>query len=181
MQSDRASQFMEVYRPVAQRLERYCLMLTGDVDDARDLAGDTVEQAWKGFDGVRDRQAFLAFLFTIASRRWARIRHGRRGRVQVDEASFDDVFDTSQDVERQTDARMLYEALQTLPAEQREVIVLSEIFDMSARDIAAVAGCTEVTVRVRLHRAKARLRRLVGAGDTLPAPVLKPTPIEVDR
>lgn len=155
----RADQFMAAYAPLARRLDRYCLVLTGNREDAQDLAGDTVEQAWKAFDTIRDQQAMLSFLFTVASRRWIRIRATRGRTTLATPEVFEALFDTSFDAERSLDAGLLYDAIQRLPDELKQTVILGEIMDLSTRDVATMMGCTEVVVRVRLHRAKQRLRR----------------------
>jgi len=176
---DRSDRFMRAYSPLALRLERFCAVLTGNREDAADLVGDTVEQAFIAFDEVRDEQAFLSFLFTIASRRWSRQRHRKRLFVEMLDEHFDTLFDTSYDVERITEARLVFDAVQRLPAALREALVLCEVFDHTAREAAAVIGCTETLVRVRLFRAKARLRTALGVGNaksaTLSQPILETT------
>jgi RNA polymerase sigma-70 factor, ECF subfamily len=157
--TSRADQFMAAYAPLSRRLDRYCLVLTGNREDAQDLVGDTIEQAWKTFDSIRDHQAMLSFLFTVASRRWLRVKAGRSKTTQASPEVFETLFDTSHDAERSLEASLLYDAIQRLPDELKQTVILGEIMDLSTRDVATTMGCTEVVVRVRLHRAKQRLRR----------------------
>ena len=62
--------------------------------------------------------------------------------------------------ERQLSAGM-DRALRNLTAEQRSVILLADVEDYSYQEIADVIGCSIGTVRSRLHRARAQLRRLL--------------------
>ena len=63
-------------------------------------------------------------------------------------------------VERQL-SEPLSRALGQLSAEQRQVVVLADIEEYSYQEIAEIMGCSIGTVRSRLHRARALLRRLV--------------------
>ena len=62
---------------------------------------------------------------------------------------------------RDADARTVTRAIEQLPAESREVIVLREIEDLSYREIARVTGAPIGTVMSRLARARAHLRRII--------------------
>jgi RNA polymerase sigma-70 factor (ECF subfamily) len=63
-------------------------------------------------------------------------------------------------VERQI-GEPLSKALAQLSAEQRQVLILADIEEYSYQEIAEIMGCSIGTVRSRLHRARALLRRLV--------------------
>jgi len=63
-------------------------------------------------------------------------------------------------------ARRLHAILAELPDRQREVITLRWIIGFSTREVAAVLGCPEGTVKSNLHKAVARLRKSL-MGDTL--------------
>jgi RNA polymerase sigma-70 factor (ECF subfamily) len=57
-------------------------------------------------------------------------------------------------------------ALAKLPPEQRRIIILADIEEYSYQEIADIVGCSIGTVRSRLHRARALLRRLLLQHDT---------------
>lgn len=152
---------MEILRPVQPSLERYALHLTHRRDEARELVADTIAAAYERFDSLKEERAFLSFLFTIASRTWqARRRHAAR-QVSTLPEQFDQLFDATASADVQADVRLLHEAIATLPDEQRQAIILFEVMGMSVADVAAAQGSTTVAVKVRLHRARKRLRALL--------------------
>jgi RNA polymerase sigma factor (sigma-70 family) len=59
----------------------------------------------------------------------------------------------------------LIEALGQLPAKQRAALVLYHIADYPVREVALITGSTAAAVRMRLTRARRRLRQLLGEGD----------------
>ena len=82
------------------------------------------------------------------------------------DATFDDLASTDTSPEdRASDAdlaRRTARALAELPEDAREIVVLRDVQGLSTKETAELLGLTEGTVKVRLHRAHARLRELVG-------------------
>jgi len=157
----RQERFMQILRPVQPSLERYALHLTHSRYEARELVADTIAAAYERFDTVREEKAFLSFLFTIASRTWQGKRTHASRQVSTLPEDFDRLFDAEPSAEVSTDARLLHEAIAKLPDDQRQSIVLFEIMGFSVKDVAAAQGCSAVAVKVRLHRARKRLRTML--------------------
>ena len=168
---------MQILRPVQPSLERYALHLTHSRYEARELVADTIAAAYERFDTVRDEKAFLSFLFTIASRTWQAKRTHAARQVSTLPDDFDRLFDGGPSAELRTDVRLLHDAIATLPDEQRQAIILFEVMGFSVNDIAATQGCTTVAVKVRLHRARKKLRSMLT--DTQYSPTVVPILEEV--
>jgi RNA polymerase sigma-70 factor (ECF subfamily) len=152
--------FMQLLKPIQRNLEAYCLRLTHDRDEARDLMQDTIVLVWQNFDSLRDHTAFKSFCFTVATNAFRR-RHSRRRLFGL---LPDDHDEESNDPtpEQRTDHMLLHEALQKLPERSREAILLFELADMSVADIQRIQGGTASGVKVRLMRARRRLQELLG-------------------
>ena len=136
----------------------YC-KLTGD----RALSDDLVQEVFLRI--LRYRQSyqpgtpFRAWIYQIA--RNARIDHFRKTRPQAafDPKMLPPVLPTDSAQEKQ-EAVLLHAALQQLPEEKREVLVLSRFQELKCEEIARLVGCEVTTVRVRIHRALHELRRI---------------------
>jgi RNA polymerase sigma-70 factor (ECF subfamily) len=108
---------------------------------------------------LADPGAFPAWLYQVARRR--AFRHLRKRRpplcaldgIDVPAENGDDVDLTAEDAEA------VHAALDLLPEDHREVLLLRFIEQMSYQDIARVVGCPVGTVRSRIHHAKRALRR----------------------
>ncbi len=151
----------------AYTLARYLLR---DDAAAQDVVQEAFLRALKYFDRYRggDARAWVLAIVRNTSHTWRR-RQGERGAgapVEFDERVH------SESVEEHTpeaallraaDREMVRRALDQLPLELREVIVLREIQGLSYKEIAAVAGVPIGTVMSRLSRARARLEQLLGA------------------
>ena len=151
----------------AYTLARYLLR---DEHDAQDVVQDAVLRALRYFDTYRDGDA-RAWLLAIVRNRCFTWRERRRDDEMTtsfdDEASSPFVRDP-----READAvaiasserQRVERALDMLPLEYREVIVLREIEDLSYREISDVVGVPIGTVMSRLSRARRRMAELLGGG-----------------
>jgi RNA polymerase sigma factor (sigma-70 family) len=141
------------------RLRRYARALVGDRARADDLVQDTLERAWNKFHLWRPGSDLRAWLFTVMHN-----VHVNQVRASRDHAVLDDESPEMAVAGVQgasLEMRDLERALALLPAEQREVVLLIALEDMS---YAEVAGALEIpigTVMSRLSRAREKLRALM--------------------
>lgn len=146
--------------------------LVGDEEDARDVVQETYLRAHKGLKRFRGDAQFSTWLHRITAN-CANTFLGRRGRNSHDPLPDDPAIP---DEHPQGDPELragnedlraqLTEALQALPPKLRAVVVLRDIYDLSHDTIAEQLGITESAAKVRLHRARKRLReRLYPLGD----------------
>lgn len=161
----RRERFLRLLADCRKRLEDYALAMTRNVDDAHDLIAETVLRAFEGFDALRDDQAFLAYLFTIASREHQRRRRRARWFAPFDEERAERMPFRGTMPDVSVDVRLLYDAIDRLPVREREAIVLFEITGLSLKEVQAVQGGSIGSIKVRLHRARKRLARLLGVED----------------
>lgn len=165
---DRQQRFMALLRPLQPNLERFAYAMARDREEARDIAGETILIAWERFDSVRHPEAFLSFLFTVATR----IHRKRRGHSQRYSVLSDnytaELCDTTTPPDVAADIGALHKALQQLPEKQREAITMFELIGFSMKEIQEIQGGTVVAVKVRISRGRKRLAQLLGAHKTQP-------------
>jgi len=149
------------------RLRRYARALAGNRDDADDLVQDTLERAWSRASLWRSVADMRAWLFAIMHNVHVdALRRGRLATVAMDE-------DTPEGAARPTqDDRLavadLQSALARLVPEQREVLLLVALEDMTYADIAQTLGIPLGTVMSRLSRGRERLRSLLDGSASAP-------------
>ncbi len=146
--------------------------LVGDEEDANDVVQETYLRAHKGLKRFRGDAQFSTWLHRITAN-CANTYLGRRGRHDHDPLPDDPPI---ADSHPQTDPEQragigdlreqLTEALLGLPPKLRAVVVLRDIYDLPHESIADQLGITESAAKVRLHRARKRLReRLYPLGE----------------
>lgn len=137
------------------RLRRYARALIGDRTGADDLVQDTIERGWKKLSSWQRGSDMRAWLFGIMHN--LHIDQVRRPVIVTD--VLDD--DTPLPAVVHTDSlemRDLQSALAALPAEQREILLLVALEEMSYEEVAATLGLPVGTVMSRLSRARQKLR-----------------------
>jgi RNA polymerase sigma factor (sigma-70 family) len=155
------------------RLRRYARALTGNRADADDLVQDTLERAWARASLWRGVTDMRAWLFTVMHN----LHVDRTRRPQVDTVSIDDEMPEVPVAGAQTERLAvadLQAALGRLPAEQREVLLLVALEEMSYADVAQTLGIPIGTVMSRLSRGRERLRGVLeGRAETVRLTVVK--------
>lgn len=164
-QKEQQDIFMELLEPVYGRLERFVLAMTHNRELARDIIHDTVAAAWQQFDRLRHREAFLSYLFTIAARTYKAHRQRQSRTAEATADFWDYICDTGTPPDVRADYRALYEALDKLPEQQREAVVMFELLGFSMKEIQQVQGGTLVSVKVRISRGRKKLAHLLGVHD----------------
>jgi RNA polymerase sigma-70 factor (ECF subfamily) len=138
--------------------------LTGDEEDARDVVQESYLRAYRGLKRFRGDAQFTTWLYRITAN-CASTHLGRRSRHRHDELLDDSqIAETNPDLdpEARADASALRErlngALRALPPRLRAVVVLRDVYDLPHEAIAAELGISESAAKVRLHRARRKLR-----------------------
>lgn len=157
---------MEMYTPCHQAFTGYCRGLTGNREDARDLAGEAVLIVFENLEKLRKKDSFKAYLFGVARR--LRLHQYRRGkfRGEYDEKVADSLPDHDSPPDTHHDVEVLYSLLGKLPPKQRESIVLFEISGFSLGEIRQLQGGTLSGVKSRIKRGREQLRLWITPSDT---------------
>jgi RNA polymerase sigma-70 factor (ECF subfamily) len=142
------------------RLRRYARALTRSPDAADDLVQDCLERAWRKFDRWEPGTDLRAWLFTLMHNVF--VNGVRRRRIETEPMTDSDFEDRRQPgPDRGVALRDLEAAVSRLPPEQREVLLLVCLEEMTYEQVAVVLGVPVGTVMSRLHRARKRVRELL--------------------
>ena len=150
------------------RLRRFAAAMTGSIADGDDLVQDTVERALKNLHRWEPGTRLDSWMFRIAKNRFIDTRrsHKRSGVMAMDAP--EDTPSVVSDGARAADARLMLGdvagALQKLPAEQREALVLVSVEGFSYRDAADVLQIPIGTLTSRVARAREALAQFAPEG-----------------
>jgi RNA polymerase sigma-70 factor (ECF subfamily) len=145
--------------------------------DAHDVAQEAYLRAFRFFPGFRggDPRAWLLKIVRNTCYTWLHVNRPLRDAAEFDENLFrpDSWAPNPEEVVLQKDSDTLVrKALEKLPPNFREVIILRELEGMSYREIADITGMPAGTVMSSLSRARCRLRQVLTTlmnGDTAPS------------
>ena len=152
------------YRRHAEDVHRFCFWLCGDAAEADDMTSETFIRAWAGPAAIRTETA-RACLLAIA-RNLCR-RRGRRS-ARITELS-PEIPDPAPGPDANTAARAelarALGAMQQLPEIDRTALLMRVEQGLPCIEIARALGISTAAARVKVHRARYRLRRTTGRGE----------------
>ena len=162
-QGDREA-FEELVRVTSAETYTLAYRLVGNEDDARDVVQEAYLRAYRAIGRFRGDAKFSTWMYRITAN--CAVTHLERRRRHRHEELTDDAPVADANVDRDPQARadasalrdQVSVALQELPPRLRAVVVLRDIYDLPHEAIAAELGITETAAKVRLHRARRRLR-----------------------
>ncbi len=155
------------------RLRRYARALLGDRYAADDLVQDTLERAWNKFHLWRPGSDLRAWLFAIMHNVFVNQVRSRKSEIErtMEELPAIAVRATQSDALELADVER---SLRGLPEEQREVLLLVAVEEMTYDEVSHALAIPVGTVMSRLSRARERMRRLIaGAQQSVPLKVVK--------
>jgi RNA polymerase sigma-70 factor (ECF subfamily) len=174
---DREATFSRLYDEYRDRIYRMCCYYVSGEEDRKDLYQEVLHNIWKGLGSFRGDSALstwvyrvtvnssLAFIAKQKTRKKKMVEFGEfvRSRPRFGEgvegrSDIDLLYDAM--VEGRSEIDLLYHAIAELPL--IDMIIMSLVLEeASTKEIASATGLTESNVRVRIHRAKDRLKGLI--------------------
>ncbi|HEX3920772.1 MAG TPA: sigma-70 family RNA polymerase sigma factor [Streptosporangiaceae bacterium] len=190
--------FQELVGPYQRELQVHCYRILGSVADAEDALQETLVTAWRSLRQFEGRASVRTWMYRIATTRCLNILRSASRRpamtlpqgVEPPEPSrlgealwlepypdllLEELPDASAGPEARYEAReamsvAFVTALQLLPPRQRAALILRDVLDFPASEVAAMLDTTEQSVTSALKRARATLTRELPSGDTEPPP-----------
>jgi RNA polymerase sigma-70 factor, ECF subfamily len=159
MSETREDRFHALYDSTRPKIIAYALRRASTPDDAADIVAETYEIAWRRLDDVPAGQAGLLWLYVTA--RHVLANHGRRLRRRdaVVTQLAAELRGISQHVEGpDEEALAMRSCLESLSVDEREILMLAGWDGLTASQIGQVLNCSSTAARIRLHRARARLK-----------------------
>jgi RNA polymerase sigma-70 factor (ECF subfamily) len=145
-----------------------CLRILRDPDDAAEATQDAYLKAFRGLKGFRGDAQFTTWLYRVATNAAISKHRSRKRRRTWETGADDDVLVRiagSDSTEAQAGARLdlarVERAISRLPEHYRTAIVLRDVYGMSIEEIAEQMGVSDTAAKVRVHRARKRLKEEV--------------------
>lgn len=164
-EGDREERFRRLCEAHTAAVLAYALRRTRR-EDAADVVAETFLVAWRRLDEVDERSA-LPWLYAVARRvLLSQQRASRRQRAIAERVAGAELAGQPDTSSQSSGSQGLLDALAGLPEREREVLMLAAWEELSSREAARVLGCSATAYRIRLHRARRRLRERLTQPDT---------------
>jgi RNA polymerase sigma-70 factor, ECF subfamily len=161
-----AESFEALALPLLAPLYNFAHWLTGNREEAEDLVQETFVKAMKGFPSFSPGTNFRAWIYRILRNTFLTSRTGLKASISLDDeenpipepvASDDPEFLLL----AKADQEQIHQALAKLQVQQREIILLCDVEEMTYKEIAELMGVPIGTVMSRLSRARRAMRQLL--------------------
>ena len=171
-----AKAFEMLVQKESPRLFRMIMRIVQDEDEARSVMQETYLQAYKRLDTFRREAEFSTWLYAIglnlaraSLRKMKRFDALEEDQIDRLQPSFSngmfsentEAWNPQKLTEKAERKQLVHDAIAKLPADYRTVLTLRDIEELSTTEVAQVLDVSEGAVRVRLHRARQALRKIL--------------------
>ena len=146
-------------------LRTFAISLCGNVDRADDLVQETLLRALANIDSFQPGTNMSAWLFTILRNHFRSEYRKRRREVEDSDGHYAETLKSQPEQYGQVEYREFREALNQLPQDQREALILVGASGFSYEEAANICGCAVGTIKSRVNRARTRLAELMAIED----------------
>ncbi|MFZ0338034.1 MAG: RNA polymerase sigma factor, partial [Terracidiphilus sp.] len=157
--------FEDLIAVMERPLLYYAMALTGSEDGALDVLQDAWIKVFSGIHKLRDPGSLRPWLYSIVHGIAVDRIRKNYSREQAETVHLEDFQEADEPAFAAEDAAAIHEALHEIGLKHREVLVLHFLEDLSIAEIAEVVGCSEGTVKSRMHYAKRAMREALSGGN----------------
>jgi len=163
-QSGDKTAFEDLVAIMERPLLYYATCLTGSEDSGLDVLQDVWIKVLKGIRKLKDPGSLRSWLYAITHGIAVdRIRRNK-SRERAEQVELEDFQEVEEPTFATEDAAAIHLALGQISLRHREVLVLHFLEDMPIAEIAEVVGCSEGTVKSRMHYAKRTMKEILSGG-----------------
>ncbi len=163
-QSGEISAFEDLVAVMERPLLYYATSLTGNPDGALDILQEVWIKAFRGIHKLKDPGSLRPWLYKITHGIAVDRIRSNVSREQAEQVQLQDFEEAEELSFAPEDAAAIHQALSEIALKHREVLVLHFLEDLSLSEIASVVGCSEGTVKSRIHYAKRAMKQVLSGG-----------------
>jgi RNA polymerase sigma factor (sigma-70 family) len=169
--ADARARFEELYDRYSHLILAYAARRTASYEDAADVLADTFTVVWRRINDVPAGDEARLWIYGVARRTLANHHRSRNRQRRLDERLQHEVarvLASTQRPRESAEIARISAAFNRLSPTDREVLTLIGWEGLDHGEVARVMGCSRARIRVRLHRARARLLRALGTNGADP-------------
>ena len=171
MKNEKQIRFLSLYKPHHEAFVRFCTAKAYGTMETEDLVNETIARVYERLEKLKSEKAFLSYLFSVASNVVNNQIRKKKIVFYSDDINPNRSIAPDQHADTQLDIEILYRALNALPQNMKEALVLFEISGYSIKEIAELQKTSENAVKQRLRRGRIKLSELLCEKDLKSEPV----------
>lgn len=149
--------FLDLYKPVSQKISAYCRAITRSNAEAEDLLHDTLLAAYQKMEQLRCDDAFPSFLFSVAYNIYSKLLRRLKFRGNYNEQAASYLCDSAASPEIQAELTVVLDKMKQLPQLQYEAMMLFHLSDLPIDEIQKIQGGSVSAIKQRLKRGRENL------------------------
>ena len=162
--TDKMENFQDFYTKQKDKLFSYLIRVTGDYYLSMDIMQESFLRC---FDKYKDKTINISLLYTIARNVLIDLSRKDKRKSELADDVADQTADQENDLQIKQEYRKVIDAMNKLETDEREILALALTEDLKYREIASITGINEGNVKIKVHRARLKLREIIQHGDLL--------------
>ncbi len=155
------TQFLKWYEPIHEPFTRYCSSRAYGLMETEDLVQETILATLQGFTRIEQKEKLLNFMIGAVNNIIKNKLRRKKFRGSWDEELLDKLESQTLSPEVALDIHYLLKAMEQLPEQQKEALLLFEVSGFKIQEIADIQESSVSAVKTRLHRSRQKLRTLL--------------------
>ncbi|NLD36246.1 MAG: RNA polymerase sigma factor [Desulfatiglans sp.] len=154
--------FQDFYRKQNKSLFSYLMRMTDDYYLSMDIMQESFLRC---FERYRDKTLNISLLYTIARNLFIDFTRREKRKSPLEQDTADQNADIENEYRVKQEYRKVINAMKRLEKDEREILALTLNEELKYRDIASIMGINEGNVKIRVHRARLKLREFLSEGN----------------
>ncbi len=151
--------FTEIYDRYSQKIFAYCLRVLGNKELAEDIFQETFLRFFQHIDPTHEKLNIQRFLIRIA--RNLCLNYKRNSKINIPIEEIDNLIEQDRNTDEKEYQDLIKYAIELLELEYKEPLVLRVYNEISYDEIAEILNITPGNARIRVHRAKEKLKDIL--------------------
>ena len=156
-----AAAFEALLRMHEVQVARTALRLLGDRQDAQDAAQEVFLRLHRNLGKIDDAGNLSGWLYRVTVNAFRDILRKRKATDSLEDWRLSAPGSTEADLGREQQRKLVVEALGALPEKERAALTLRDLEGLSTREVAAILGSSEATVRSQISAARLKIRKIL--------------------
>jgi len=159
MNSNTNIEFLQLYEPIHERFIRYCSSTAYGVMETEDLAQEAILTTLQNFSKIKDKRRLLHYMIGVVRNITFNQRRRKKFKAIWEDELLEKLESTVQSPEIALDIHFLLNAMEELPAKQKEAVLLFEINGFSMKEISEIQQSSVSATKTRISRGRTALKQ----------------------